>query len=41
MTKGMLGGGPSSEDNGKALDDLYVSSFFRLIRSHLMEENSA
>lgn len=28
MTKGMLGGGPSSEDNGKALDDLYVSSFF-------------
>lgn len=28
MTKGMLGGGPSSEDNGKALDDLYVSFFF-------------
>lgn len=41
MTKGMLGGGLSSEDNGKALDDLYVPSFFRLIRSHLMGENSA
>lgn len=41
MTKGMLGGGPSSEDNGKAIDDLYVSSFFRLIRSNLMGENTA
>lgn len=41
MTKGMLGGGPSSEDNGKVLDDLYVSSHFLLIRIDLMGENAA
>lgn len=41
MTKGMLGGGPSGEDSGKVLDDLYVSSHFLLIRSDLMGENAA